>query len=185
MDINEKALLYRVQAGDRGAAGTLFECYYQEIYTYIFYRLSDKVTAEILTSIVFIRMLRRLPTYFDQSKSFLSFLYTISKQVVIDYYRTQDRSDQKSIKKWLLGGKQRDPVGTVHSQDSVDCFQRAMRHLDEQQKHVIILRLVEGRSIQDIAELINKSEKAVRSLQSRALRSLEKMFIRKSAYEQI
>jgi RNA polymerase sigma factor (sigma-70 family) len=60
-----------------------------------------------------------------------------------------------------------------------------MRHLDEQQKNVIILRLVEGRSIQDISELINKSEKAVRSLQGRALRSLEKMFSRKSAYEQI
>ena len=185
MDINEKALFYRAQAGDRGAAGTLFECYYQEIYTYIFYRLSDRVTAEILTSIVFIRMLRRLPTYLDQGKSFLSFLYTISKQVVIDYYRTQDRSDQLSLKDRLLGSNQHQPDGPVQSRDSLDSFQRAMRHLDEQQKNVIILRLVEGRSIQDISELINKSEKAVRSLQGRALRSLEKMFSRKSAYEQI
>ena len=65
MDINEKALLHRAQAGDRGAAGTLFECYYQEIYTYIFYRVSDTFTAETLTAVVFIRMLGRLPTFFD------------------------------------------------------------------------------------------------------------------------
>ena len=175
MNTNEKALLYRAQAGDRRAAGTLFECYYQEIYTYIFYRVSDTFTAEILTAVVFIRMLNRLPTYIDQGKSILSWLYTIAKKLVIDYYRTQDRSDQLSLKDRLLGSNQGQPEGPVQSRDSLDSFQRAMRHLNEQQKHVIILRLVEGRSIQDIAELINKSEKAVRSLQGRALRSLEKV----------
>ena len=175
MNTNEKALLYRAQAGDRRAAGTLFECYYQEIYTYIFYRVSDTFTAEILTAVVFIRMLNRLPTYIDQGKSILSWLYTIAKKLVIDYYRTQDRSDQLSLKDRLLGSNQHQPEEPVQSRDSLDRFQRAMRHLNEQQKHVIILRLVEGRSIQDIAELINKSEKAVRSLQGRALRSLEKV----------
>lgn len=97
MEINEKALLYRAQAGDRRAAGTLFECYYQDIYTYIFYRVSDRFTAEILTAVVFIRMLHRLPTYIDQGKSILSWLYTIARKLVVDYYRTQDGSDQLSF----------------------------------------------------------------------------------------
>ena len=175
MDINEKALLYRAQAGDRRAAGTLFECYYQDIYTYIFYRVSDRFTAEILTAVVFIRMLHRLPTYIDQGKSILSWLYTIARKLVVDYYRTQDGSDQLSFKERLLGSTQHQLEGPVQSQDPLDSFQRAMRHLNEQQKHVIILRLVEGRSIQDIAELINKSEGTVRSLQGRALRTLEKV----------
>ncbi len=175
MDINEKALLYRAQAGDRRAAGTLFECYYQEIYTYIFYRVSDRFTAEILTAVVFMRMLRRLPTYIVQGKSILSWLYTIARKLVVDYYRTHDISDQLTFKDRLLGRNQHEPEGPVQSQDSLNYFQRALRHLDEQQKHVIILRLVEGRSIQDIAELINKSEGAVRALQGRALRSLGKM----------
>ncbi len=175
MDINEKALLYRAQAGDRRAAGTLFECYYQDIYTYIFYRVSDRFTAEILTAVVFIRMLHRLPTYIDQGKSILSWLYTIARKLVIDYYRTQDGSDQPSLKEHLLGSTQHRQEEPGQSQDPLDSFQRAMRHLNEQQKHVIILRLVEGRSIQDIAELINKSEGTVRSLQGRALRTLEKV----------
>jgi RNA polymerase sigma-70 factor (ECF subfamily) len=184
MNINEKALLYRAQAGDRQAAGTLFECYYQEIYTYIFYRVSDRFTAETLTAVVFIRMLGRLPTYFNQGKSILSWLYTIAKQLVIDYYRTQDKNDKLTVKDRLLGGNQHEPEGPVQSPDSLDSFQRALRQLKEQQKHVIILRLVEGRSVQDIAELINKSEQAVRSLQGRALRSLERLLKRKSVYEQ-
>ncbi len=175
MDINEKALLHRAQAGDRGAAGTLFECYYQEIYTYIFYRVSDTFTTETLTAVVFIRMLGRLPTYFDQGKSILSWLYTIARQLVIDYYRTHERSDQLSLKEHLLGSDQGQSEGPVQSRDSLECFQGALRHLNEQQKHVIILRLIEGRSIQDIAELINKSDHTVRSLQSRALHSLEKV----------
>ena len=94
---------------------------------------------------------------------------------MIDYYRTQDGNDQLSFKERLLGRFQHQPEGPVQSRDPVDSFQRAMRHLNEQQKHVIVLRLVEGRSIQDIAELINKSEGTVRSLQGRALRSLEKV----------
>jgi RNA polymerase sigma-70 factor (ECF subfamily) len=174
MNLNEKALLYRAQAGDRQAAGTLFESYYQEIYTYIFYRVSDTFTAEILTAVVFIRMLNRLPTYIDQGKSILSWLYTIARKLVIDYYRTQDGSDQPSLKEHLLGNNQHRQEEPGQSQDPLDSFQRAMRRLNEQQKHVIILRLVEGRSVQDIAELINKSEGTVRSLQGQALRSLEK-----------
>lgn len=174
MDINEKALLFRAQAGDRKAAGTLYEYYYKEIYTYIFYRVSDASTAEDLSAEVFVRMIRRLPSYLDQGKPFISWLYTIAKNLVIDHYRIQDKRDPMPIKDQLLEDDQLKPDRQLQNQEAVDSFRRAIRHLTEQQQSVIIHRFVEGRSIQDIADLIDKSERAVRSLQHRALRSLEK-----------
>ncbi len=61
MDINEKALLYRAQTGDKRATETLYERYYLDIYTYLFYRVSDQSTAEEFSTEVFVRLIRRLP----------------------------------------------------------------------------------------------------------------------------
>lgn len=178
MDINEKALLYRAQAGDRRAAGTLFELFYQEIYTYIYYRVSDLSIAEDLSAEVFVRMVRRLPSYRDQDKPFISWLYTIAKHLVIDHYRLQGKTVPMPLKDRLLGDDQLKPDLHLQNQEAVDCFQRAIRHLTNQQQDVIIHRFVEGRTAQDIADLINKSERAVRSLQHRALRSLERALVK-------
>ena len=178
MDINEKALLYRAQAGDRKAAGTLFELYHKEIYTYIFYRVSDSSIAEDLSAEVFVRMVRRLPSYLDQDKPYISWLYTIAKHLVIDHYRHKQKQDLMPIKDHLLEDDQHKPDLHLQNQEAVDCFRRAIRHLTVQQQNVIIHRFVEGRSIQDIADLIEKSERAVRSLQHRALRSLEKALVK-------
>ncbi len=180
MDINEKALLFRAQAGDRKAAGTLYEYYYKEIYTYIFYRVSDSSAAEDLSAEVFVRMIRRMPGYLDQGKPFISWLYTIARNLVIDHYRTQKKRGQMPIKDQLLEDDQLEPALQLQNQEAVDCFRRAIRHLNEQQQSVIIHRFVEGRSINDIADLIDKSDRAVRSLQHRALRSLEKALMKEN-----
>jgi RNA polymerase sigma-70 factor (ECF subfamily) len=178
MDINEKALLYRAQAGDRQAAGTLFEFYHKEIYTYIFYRVSNSSVAEDLSAEVFVRMVRRLPNYRDQNKPFISWLYTIAKHLIIDHYRLEEKRELVPIKDQLLEDDRPEPDLHLENREAVDCFRRAIRHLTEQQQNVIIHRFVEGRSVQDIADLINKSERAVRSLQHRALKSLEKALVR-------
>lgn len=177
MDIKEKALLYRAHAGDRGAAGTLYEHYYRDIYSYVFYRVNDPATAEDLSAEVFVRMVRHLPGFLDQGKPFISWLYTLAKKVIQDYQQNPkelisarnisgDRSNGKSIPS---NGRSH----THHNQHALGCFQQALQHLSEVHKEIIIHRFVEGRSVQDIADLTNQSERAVKTLQLSALQSLE------------
>jgi RNA polymerase sigma-70 factor (ECF subfamily) len=172
MDLNEKALLYRTRTGDRQAAGILYERYYREIYSYIYYRVSDSSTAENLTADVFVQMIRRLSEYSGQRETFISWLYSIARNLVQDYHDQFGEGERIPVQPLAVpagfGGN-----GRLQDQSAGDCFRKAIRHLPEHLKEVIILRFVEGRSVKDIAELIHKSERSVRSLQFQALQSLE------------
>ncbi len=170
MDINEKALLYRAHAGDRGAAGTLYEHYYRDIYSYIYYRVNNPATAEDLSAEVFVRMIRHLPNFLDQGKPFISWLYTHARRIIEDYGQNQT---DPILDKHNGGNRSDGKAQTQKEQKAQGCFQRALQHLSESQKEIIIHRFVEGRSVKDIADLIQQSERAVRAIQFRALQSLE------------
>lgn len=169
MDLNEKALLYRAHSGDRGAAGTLYERYYRDIYSYIFYRVDDSATAEDLSAEVFVRMIRHLPSYLAQGKPFISWLYILARKIIEDF-------NQQPANLYKTGNGSNGSNGKQHShqeQEALGCFQRALQHLTEAQKELVIHRFVEGRTVKDIADLKQQSERAVRSLQLKALQRLE------------
>lgn len=184
MDIKEKALLYRAHAGDRGAAGTLYEHYYRDIYSYIFYRVNNASTAEDLSAEVFVRMIRHLPGFLDQGKPFISWLFGLAKKVIQDFQ--QDPEELISSKNITGNGSNgKIPPSNGKSQRSQEqaalgCFQQALQHLSDTHKEIIIHRFVEGRSVQDIADLTNQSEGAVRTLQLTALKSLEEALVREN-----
>jgi len=184
MDINEKALLYRAHAGDRGAAGTLYERYYRDIYSYIFYRVSQPSTAEDLSAEVFVRMIRHLPNFMTQGKPFISWLYNLARKVISDYNKDpKDLISTRNITGDRSNGKVVPSNGRKHSfhdQHALGCFQQALQHLSDTHKEIIIHRFVEGRSVRDIADLINQSESAVQTLQLKALESLEKALTREN-----
>jgi RNA polymerase sigma-70 factor (ECF subfamily) len=169
MDINERALLYRAHAGDREAAGTLYERYYRDIYSYIFYRVNDSETAEELSAEVFMRMVQQLPTYLEQGKPFISWLYNLARTIIKDRAWLKQISGRSAVAENGSNGKAGDP----EDKEALSCFQRALQHLSDTQKEFIIHRFVEGRSIEDVADLIQQSENAVKELQYKALVSLE------------
>jgi RNA polymerase sigma-70 factor (ECF subfamily) len=167
MDINERALLYRAQSGDRQAAGRLFENYFREIFTYIFYKVRDSTTAQEISAEVFVRLLQDLPDYRNQQKPFINWLYSLAREQVGDHESISSRA----------GGEQDDPERLdlpLEVPEAVGCFRRAIQHLEEPQQSIIIHRFVEGRSLKDAAELLGKEYRAARSLQHRALVALEK-----------
>lgn len=184
MDIKEKALLYRAHAGDRGAAGTLYEHYYRDIYSYIFYRVNNTSTAEDLSAEVFVRMIRHLPGFLDQGKPFISWLYSLAKKVIQDYQRDRVKLiSAKHISGDPSNGRSAPNTGRPMpswDQPALGCFQKALQHLTDSHKEIIIHRFVEGRSVKDIADLINQSEGAVKTMQLSALKSLEEALVREN-----
>ncbi len=165
MDINEKALLYRAQTGDRRAAETLYECYYLDIYTYLYYRVSDKSTAEQFSAEVFVRMIRRLPQFTDNKISFMSWLYDIARDMVDEKQQTYQ---PELFSEAMMGSDQDSEDKTANR-----CFELAISHLNDQKKSIVVHRFVEGRSVKDLVKITNKSERAIQSLQHQALKSLQ------------
>ena len=165
MDINEKALLYRAQTGDRRAAETLYERHYLDIYTYLYYRVSDKSTAEQFCTQVFVLMIQKLPQFNHKKTTFLSWLYDIARDLV--------NEKQVAYQPELFSSADSGSDQDVRDKSANRCFELAISHLNEQEKSIIVHRLVEGRSVKDLVKITNQSQRAIQSLQRRALQSLQ------------
>lgn len=177
MENKEKKLLQRAQLGDRQAIAMLYDQHYLSIYNYIYFRVNDRPTAEDLSAEVFIRMINKLPSYVDRGRPMLAWLYTIARNIVIDHHRANVNQKELSIKDQLLTDQDKGPAQQFQDNQAQDCFRKALIHLPESQRLILIYRFIEEFSTNKILELLNKSDRAVRSLQHRALRSLEKALI--------
>ncbi|MFV1948904.1 MAG: RNA polymerase sigma factor [Anaerolineales bacterium] len=178
MDENKgKQNLLKAKQGDKKAIAALYDTHHQAVYRYIFYRVSDAATAEDLVSEVFIRMIRKLPAYRDRGKPILAWLYTIARNLVVDHRRSLGRVDQLPIKDQIIEDENPGPAQQLQDRQAQDCFRKALVRLPESQRLILIYRYVEDYSTGEILELLGKSDRAIRSLQHRALKSLEKALL--------
>jgi len=176
-DYLEKQSLLKAKQGDTKAITNLYDTHYQAVYRYIFYRVSDPSTAEDLATEVFIRMIRKLPAYQDRGKPILAWLYTIARNLVVDHHRSLGRVDQLPINDQIIEDEKPGPAQQFQDSQAQDCFRKALIKLPESQRLILIYRFIEEYSTEEILELLDKSDRAMRSLQHRALRSLKKALI--------
>jgi len=176
-DNREQRLLQSAQRGDKKAIADLYDTHYRAVYNYIFYRVSDLQVAEDLSTEVFIRMINKLPAYIDRGRPFLAWLYTIARNIVIDHHRVMGKKEEVPIKEEVLEDPILNPDQQVQDRQTSDCFKVALETLPETQRQLLIYRFINGFSTPKIIQLMNKSDRAVRSLQHRALRSLERVLV--------
>ena len=172
-DKKRNRMVSQAQQGDQQAIAALYDRHFEAVYNYIFYRVSDQLTAEDLSTEVFIRMLDNLPGYVDRGKPFLAWLYTIARNLVIDHYRAQEKLRPAELKEDQLQSLRPGPAQVVQEGMTRDCFRKALDRIPETQRQMLVHRFINGFSFQEITALLEKSDRALRSLQHRALRSLE------------
>lgn len=175
--VDERRLLKAAQRGDSSAFSDLYRAHVQAVFRYIYFRVSDRDLAEDLTGDVFVRALKSLPTYTDQGKPFAAWLYRIAHARVVDYYRKTGRQPIISS----IGERENIPVkqdmdATITQkqtrQQAATLLRQAIATLTNEQQQVIVLRFVEDKHLEEVAQLMGKNANAIKALQHRALRSL-------------
>ena len=173
---DEIQLIQRARQGDLAAVSELYNLHIDRIYQYVRYRTGDDQTAEDITAEVFLRAIESLGTYNDQGAPFIAWLYRIAHARVIDYWRSSKRRQTAPLDDPLLQD------GLVMTDDAIDTdflqhrsLWRALRQLTDDQQNVIVLKFVQGLSNMEIAQLLGKTEGAVKALQRRALESLARL----------
>jgi RNA polymerase sigma-70 factor, ECF subfamily len=176
-------LIQRATQGDQQALVDIYERYQPSVFTYVFYRVCDQETAEDLTAEVFTRMLANLPRYRSHGKPILAWLYTIARNLVVDYYRQKSAGNHLPLEEDLMDGEDNHPVKAAEDRQAHECLSRALEHLTEEQRQVIILKFIENRDISELVIILGKNERAVRSLQHRALAALNRFMQKEHCYE--
>ena len=180
---DEVQLIHRAQRGDREAITALYDCCYASVFRYIYYRISDQQYAEDMTNEVFVRMISRLPSYVDQGRPVLAWLYSIAHNLVIDHYRSRNGTEDMPLEERLAGTEGNDPAGLTEEHLAQECLVSAMQKLTEDQRQVVQLKFIEDREIGEVAAILGKSERAIRSLQHRALAALNRAMQQEPNYE--
>ncbi len=160
----------RAKAGDSEAFGMLYDQYLDQIYRFIYYKVFSKEVAEDLTSDTFLKALSRLSSYDAQRGRFNSWLYQIARNNVIDHYRTH-KTTVAIEDVFDLSHDER----TVEQLDALSGLKKIKVYLETlpaRQREIILLRIWEGKSFQEIATLLGGTESGAKMAFSRSIREL-------------
>ncbi len=166
------ALVIRAQNGDKESFGVLYDTYVNQVYRFIFFRVTSEAVAEDITSEVFFKTMKHLGKYQKKdSMPFSAWLFRIAKNVLVDHYRKNVPLDE--IPETVVD-ESSTADATEKTSTSVDRrrIMSALKNLPEMQAQAIILKYFSEQKNSEIATVLGKSETAIRILQSRGLKKL-------------
>ncbi|HJX38338.1 MAG TPA: sigma-70 family RNA polymerase sigma factor [Anaerolineae bacterium] len=166
-------LIARAQQGDRAAIAEIYERHYSAIYRYVFYRVGDAPTAEDLTGTIFVRVVENIDSFVYRGRPILSWLYTIARNVVVDFHRRGAGQATLPLDESLMTGGE-DVEQAAERALTQRRLSAALSHVTEDQRQVILLKFVEGMSNEEVAQMVGKTVGSVKSLQHRALAALHR-----------
>ena len=168
---DEARLVHQAKSGDSEAFARLYDAYVERVYRYILFRVSEDVTTEDLVSQVFLKAWQNLDRYKIGSSPFIAWLYTIARNLVIDYYRAKKEMLPLEDARALPSDMQ-SPHEEVEMRFDLQAMRDGLQSLTGDQQQVLILKYIAGLPNENIAKIMNKQEGTIRGLQMRALQTL-------------
>jgi RNA polymerase sigma-70 factor (ECF subfamily) len=160
----EQRLVEAACRGEESAIEALYRTHYDTIYRYVVLRLGSPSTAEDITSQVFLGMIRGLGRYRDQGKPFVAWLYGIAQKQIAFYQRGQGRApnpvDLDSAAE--LVAESAGPYATAEQRETRLAIAKALDKVPDGQREVILLRYILSLSVAETAEVVNRTEGAVK-----------------------
>lgn len=172
MTPQEQAWIRQAQAGDSDAFAQLYQMHVVSIYRYLYQRVRSVQVAEDLTSDVFARALKSLASYRISGQAFVAWLYRIAHARAIDYYRRQNVRGVELALDETDASTSDELDGDLLRQQARQALQQALLSLSDDQQQVIILRFLQGQSLEQTAQALSKNVNAIKQLQFRAVRTL-------------
>jgi RNA polymerase sigma-70 factor, ECF subfamily len=173
-------LVARAQRGDRDALEELYLLHFDRIYSYLHMSVGNRHDAEDLTTQTFLKMLESIKRFRWQSAPFSAWLFRIAHNLAMDHFRASRR--------WQPEEDVPEPPGETEPSAELLAFQSIGRQsmleliegLSQEQKQVLTLKFVFNLPNAEVATILGKTEGAIKSLQHRALVSLQKQIAKSS-----
>ena len=168
------ALPCQLGEGDREALEALYLLHFDRIYSYLHMSVGNRHDAEDLTTQTFLKMLESIGRFRWQSAPFSAWLFRIAHNLSMDHFRARRR--------WQPEEEVPEPIGSEEPSAELEAMQSIGRQsmmeliekLSPEQQQVLMLKFLFNFSNGDAGTILDKSEGAVKSLQHRALASLQK-----------
>jgi RNA polymerase sigma-70 factor (ECF subfamily) len=175
-DADLRRIVTLAQKGDREALEALYLIHFDRIYSYLHMSVGNRHDAEDLTTQTFVKMLESIDRFKWRSAPFSAWLFRIAHNLAMDHFRASRRwQPEEEVPEPEV------PEGSAAEDEALDSIGRKsmlelIESLSPDQQQVLTLKFVFNFSNAEAATILGKTEGAVKSLQHRALVSLQKQF---------
>jgi RNA polymerase sigma-70 factor, ECF subfamily len=173
-----EAVLEGARAGAERAVAALYREYHPRLLRYL--RAQEPVEGEDLAAEAWLDAARGLRRFKGDERAFQRWIFTIARRRLIDSRRRRSRSTRALDALRDLA----DPPGLegadtrVLAASETDAALARIASLPSDQADVVLLRVVAGLDVADVARILGKKPGTVRVLQHRALQRLAEQFAR-------
>ena len=169
-----RRLVERAQAGERTALEELYLIHFDRIYSYLHMTVGNRHDAEDLTTQTFLRMLESIGKFRFQAAPFSAWLFRIAHNLSMDHFRANRRWQPEEDVPEAPGSEERSAEDEAFQAIGRQSMLDLIDSLSQEQQQVLTLKFVFGFSNGEAATILDKTEGAIKSLQHRALVSLQK-----------
>ncbi len=180
---SDEDLMRRTQQGDTQAFSLLYERYSAAVLSYLYRMLGNLEDVESIAQEVFLRAFRFAPTYRYPQK-FSTWLFTITRNLAINYSRRRKRSPVRNVTELNLEGVEisGDPyqvaqraTDDVEKQEEIARVLKALEDLPTDQKEVIVLGVFQDLSYAEMEEITGTKAVTLRLRMFHGLKRLARL----------
>lgn len=172
-----KQIIQKIQSWDKYLFWEIYEKYVDEIYKFIFLKISDKQISEDLTSETFFSALQNI-SQFDaenENSNFRAWIYKIAYNKVINFYRIKDREVEIPDDFDIIF--ENNFSENLDNKNKLEEVLKYIKTLNKNERNVIIYRIWYDLSFSEIAEILWLSLDNCKKISSRTMKKIYSNFV--------
>lgn len=177
LDWTDEQLMQGLSEGRLSCGAVLFERYQGPLLNFLYRLCGRRDWSEDLGQITFERIIRYRQTY-RADLPFRAWMYRIARSQLADYYQRHGRESAGVFGEDHRFGQEAAVSSKIESQEQRETLQRAMRALPDDYREVLLLTRYQGLKYQEVAQMLDISEGAVKVKVYRAIRQLKSNYFK-------
>src|SRR5580704_2024210 len=162
-----ETVIQRCLQGDQSAWDLIVRQHWRKVFNVAYKFVGKHDEAEDLAQDIFLKVFKSLDT-FDRRANFQTWLVSVSRNLCIDHYRSV-RKERETINRDVDAGElspaspDESPFDAIEQRDRVTLLRQALAALPESLRTAVLMRDIQERSYQEIAEALGLPEGTVKS----------------------
>ena len=150
----------------------IYVSYHEKVAAYVRTRITDQYAAEDVVSEVFLKVYQKLESYDESRASLSTWIYTITRNTVIDYYKKK-----KTLNVFADGITEAEEIpDEIPADDALlEDLANALEKLSERERDLIILHYYKGYTLKQIADMMGMSYINAKVIHAKALSALRRL----------
>ena len=149
----------------------VYKQYSEKVLAYIRYRVTTPEDAEDLQANVFYKVYRQWDKYESEKSSISTWIYTIARNEVIDYYRTRHTAEE--VPEDLKDTSETEEE--ILENETLEELAKALDLLDARERDLIVLHYYKNETLRRIAEMMNLSYDQTKNIHYKALKHMRNL----------